>query len=257
MATNVGEESSSHPPTAKRPRIEKRRFLPSWKTEFPWATYDHSNGIRCQYCMDAGKRNVFTRGCDKLKKDALSKHALTVDHKAATEAKAGRREMQQAVSHSFHDQELAVTAALRTVYFMAKKNLPNDHFSDLKHFLVVQGSTDIGNLSFQCGRGGRQFTYEHSESVRGFQEAIAAVVDEDLDKDLAHANFYSLLTDESTDIATDHNLVMYMRYVLEGEVQSRFLNLVELPGGTAPEIVDTVLKVFTSIGVFHLKSFAV
>ena len=131
----------------------------------------------------------------------------------------------------------------KTVYFMAKKNLPNDHFSDLKHFLVLQGSTNIANLSFQCGRGGRQFTYEHSESVRGFQEAI---VDEDLEKDLSSSKFYSLMIDESTDIATDHNLVMYMRYVLDGEVHSRFLGLVELPGGTAPEIVDTVLKVFTA-----------
>ena len=51
---------------------------------------------------------------------------------------------------------------------MAKKNLPNEHFSDLKQFLLAQGATDICALSFQCGRAGRQFTYEHNESVRGF-----------------------------------------------------------------------------------------
>ena len=56
---------------------------------------------------------------------------------------------------------------------------------------------------------GGQFTYKHSESIRRFQEAIAAVVDEDLDKDLSRTNFYSLI-DESTDIATDHNLVKYV-----------------------------------------------
>ena len=94
--------------------------------------------------------------------------------------------MQRALAHSYRDQELAVIAALKTVYFMAKKNLPNEHFSDLKQFLLAQGVTDICALSFQCGRAGRQFTYEHSESVRGFQEAIiAAVVDEDLDRDLS------------------------------------------------------------------------
>ena len=96
------------------------------------------------------------------------------------------------MAHSYRDQEKAVIAALKTVYFMAKKNLPNDHFSDLKQFLLAQGSTDIGALSFQCGHGGRQFTYEHSENVRGFQEAITAVVDEDLDDDLSCSNFYSL-----------------------------------------------------------------
>ena len=60
----------------------------------------------------------------------------------------------------------------------------------------MQGSTDIGGLNFQCGREGRQFTYEHSESVRGFQEAIAAVVDEGLDKDLSTTECYALLIDE-------------------------------------------------------------
>ena len=202
--------------------------------------------MRCQYCIDAGKHNAFTRGCDKF---VLSKHALTVDHRAAIEAKACRRDMQQALAHSYRDQELAVISALKTVYFMAKKNLPNDHFSDLKQFLVIQGSADIGRLSFQCGRGGRQFTYEHSESVRAFQEAIASVVDQDLDKDLSQSKLYSLTIDESTDIATDHNLIMYMRYVLNGEVCTRFLDLIELPGGTASEIVETVLKVFTLRGM--------
>ena len=65
----------SHPSTAKRPRLEKRKFLPSWKMDFPWVIYDTARGMRCTYCMDAGKKNAFTSGCDKLKKDALSKHA--------------------------------------------------------------------------------------------------------------------------------------------------------------------------------------
>ena len=40
----------------------------------------------------------------------------------------------------YKDQELAVVAALRTVYFMAKKNLPNDNFSDFFYaFFGVAG----------------------------------------------------------------------------------------------------------------------
>ena len=165
MAVQAGKSPPNHPSHAKRHRIEKRQFLSSWKTAFPWVVYDRVDGMHCQYCMDSGKTNVFTKGCDKFKKDALTKHAHTVDHRAAIEAKAGRSDMQQALTHVYKDQELAIVAALKTVYFMAKKNQPNEHFSDLKHFLVLQGSTDIANLSFQCGRGGRQFTYEHRESV--------------------------------------------------------------------------------------------
>lgn len=95
--------------------------------------------MRCQYCIDSGNMNVFTKGCDKFKKDALTKHAHTVDHRAAMEPKAGRSDMQQTLSHVYQDQELAVVAALKTVYFMAKKNLPDVHFSNLKHVLVFPG----------------------------------------------------------------------------------------------------------------------
>ena len=51
--------------------------------------YDRDHGMQCQYCVDAGKTNAFTKGCEKYKKDALSKHALTTDHRASIEAKSG------------------------------------------------------------------------------------------------------------------------------------------------------------------------
>ena len=51
------------------------------------------------------------------------------------------------------------------------------------------------------------------------------------------------MIDESTNLSVDHNLVIYLRYVLGGEIHCRFLNLVELPGGTGSEIVDAVLNV--------------
>ena len=180
--------ASGQPPSKRAKTVEvafcaRRRFMPSWKNDFPWVTV--SDGLmRCQYCTEAGKRNVFTTtGCDKLKKDALRKHALTNDHVAAVQAKAGRKDMQRAVANTYRQQELAVRAALRTIYFMAKKNLPNDMFSDLKQFQILQvsvaclsledyyhlfqqGGIDIQSLTF---RGGRRFTYEHTDSVHGFQ----------------------------------------------------------------------------------------
>ena len=70
------------------------------------------------------------------------------------------------------------------------------------------------------------------------------MIDEDLDNDSLQAEFYSIMIDESTDISSDHNLVIYLCYILGGEIYCRFLNLIELSGGKAPEIVDAVLNVF-------------
>ena len=71
---------------------------------------------------------------------------------------------------------------------------------------------------------------------------MAAVVDEELSRHLANTSFYSLPIDESTDIATARTLIVYVRYVHEGEVMNRFFELTELPGGPANTIVDTVLQ---------------
>ena len=89
-------------------------------------------------CTDAGKANTFTWGCDKFKKDVLMKHVATVDHRAAMEARSGRRDQERAVAMANQSQQQAVIVALKTVYFMSKKNLSNDIFPDLKHFLFLQ-----------------------------------------------------------------------------------------------------------------------
>ena len=86
-------------PAPKGPKLDTRQFLPLWKSEFLWVTYSDVDCMCCKFCIDAGKRNVFTRGCSKFKKDVLTKHAHMVDHQAAVEAKVGRSNMQQALAH--------------------------------------------------------------------------------------------------------------------------------------------------------------
>ena len=70
---------------------------------------------------------------------------------------------------------------------------------------------------------------------------MATVVDEELSEQLQAAPFYSILIDESTDIATDHTLIMYVRYVHGGEVCMRFFDITELFSGTASAILETIL----------------
>ena len=45
------------------------------------------------------------------------------------------------------------------------------------------------------------------------QEAIARVVDEELDELLQQYSFYSLMVDESTDVTTTQTLIIYIRCV--------------------------------------------
>ena len=70
----MAASTSSSGPVVKRPRIsstdttsvsERRRFVPAWKSEFPWVILVEG-AMRFQYCQDSGKHNVFTTGCNSL-----------------------------------------------------------------------------------------------------------------------------------------------------------------------------------------------
>ena len=78
------------------------------------------------------KTDSFTTGCNKFQKDSLRKHATTIDNRTAVEVRSARKDMQQSIANVKHSQEKAVVAALKTVYFMAKQNLANDIFGDMK-----------------------------------------------------------------------------------------------------------------------------
>ena len=106
-------------------------------TEYLWV-YCEGNKLFCHYCVESKKHNVFTSGCPKFKKDALKKHVVTVNHRAAVAVKAGRKDMQVAVATAHKSHERSVIAVLQLVYFMAKKNLPSDCSSDLKQLLISQ-----------------------------------------------------------------------------------------------------------------------
>ena len=70
---------------------------------------------------------------------------------------------------------------------------------------------------------------------------MAAVVDEELSEQLEAAPFYSILIDKSTDIATDHTLIMYVRYVHGGEVCMRFFEITELSStANAKQAADSI-----------------
>ena len=68
QVASMAASTSSSGPVVKRSRIsstERRRFVPAWKIEFPWVVLVEG-AMRCQYCQDSGKHNVFTTGCSSL-----------------------------------------------------------------------------------------------------------------------------------------------------------------------------------------------
>ena len=64
----------------------KRKLKRECFKGFPWLCHDSNRNILfCDYCIDAGRENVFTKGKSALfpKKDDIVKHKTSTDHKFA------------------------------------------------------------------------------------------------------------------------------------------------------------------------------
>ena len=74
-----------------------------------------------------------------------------------------------------------------------------------------------------------------------FLKVLATVIEEQLSH-VTKSSFYSLLMDESTDIAVKKQLVLVARYLVGGVGTTAFINIQDIPDGTADTIVQAILS---------------
>ncbi|XP_046574757.1 transmembrane protein C17orf113-like [Haliotis rubra] len=106
------------------------------------------------------------------------------------------------------DANPSVTAAMRTVFYMAKEDIPIQKYSSLMEFQKIEGNEDIAKLSV-----GSNATYMSQTAGEEFQESIAETIHKDVIKQIRAADMYSILVDESTDIAVNKQMILYARMV--------------------------------------------
>lgn len=84
----------------------------------------------------------------------------------------------------------------------------------------------------------------HYTSKRIVQEVVGILADQIENAQvsaMSHSQYYGLMIDESTDISTTKQLVLYGRYInQEGDPSSAFLKIMDLFDGTAERIVETI-----------------
>ena len=69
------------------------------------------------------------------------------------------------------------------------------------------------------------------KSVHTIRYRQLAPADEYLLKQLRAVRYYSIMINESTNISTSQMLITYVRFLFGGAVSTRFLQIVDLPGG--------------------------
>ena len=78
---------------------------------------------------------------------------------------------------------------------------------------------------------------------------MKAVIDNNLQRKLKKSKFYGLELDESTDISVSQNLMIYIRGVVDGYVETHFLSVKQLRGCTAEDIFESTKAVMKDKGI--------
>ena len=84
-------------------------------------------------------------------------------------------------------------------------------------------------------------TYSNAVSGRKFLLAIASVLKDKLIEEVTTSPYFSIMVDESTDIALESHLITYVTYLANdgiGQSKIEFLNLSGIPNGIASSIFE-------------------
>ena len=73
-------------------------------------------------------------------------------------------------------------------------------------------------------------------------QCLSLVIEERILSDMQSSDFFSLMTDESTDIAVLKQLVLVRRYLTEGGVKTSFLHIEDIINDRAETIEGAILQ---------------
>ena len=122
----------------------------------------------------------------------------------------------KAVERSLKDP--GIRAAMRTVFWMATEDIPMSKYPSLVHFLKCQGCDNLTRIDV-----GKNACYNSRTAGEDFQECVGEVIENYVVAAIKKAPFFSVLTDESTDISISKQMVTYVRIVTENFEPRTFL----------------------------------
>ena len=114
----------------------------------------------------------------------------------------------QASKNAVSRSEAPLTAAFRTVFWMAKEDLPISKYPSLVSLQKLQGCNNLCQISV-----GKNATYNSRIAGSEFQECISETIHQNIQTAVRNAKFFAVLLDESTDISISKQMVVYVRIV--------------------------------------------
>ncbi|XP_053409202.1 zinc finger protein 862-like [Mercenaria mercenaria] len=134
----------------------------------------------------------------------------------------------------------ARAAAFRCLYWLMKNEIP--HTTNYKSILDLCKEQVLNNL--------HKGDNDKGESQRFIQEAVLTMgnlVQRPLLNDLRASPWYSIMVDETTDVAVVKDLIVYARSLKDGKSCTEFMTVLHLSSGTADAILESLTNFLREI----------
>ena len=252
-----GEPSNKRPRTSNSSATSKHLigYRSAWATEYPWLEPVEADGcvtgMTCVLCKRFRAKNKYNQStvwtetpCISLRKDSVRRHSKCEQHKLAEQLEATRLASQrdggipQLLQSQLALQRKAVKGAMQYLYWLVLSEIPHTgNYGSLIDAVQFMGCDYFKHLHI-----GDNANYKSQRIIQEFLSVLADQIKLSQLNDLLRKSYYSLMIDETTDIAVLNEMVIYCRYVSNNSVKTAFLKIAELFNGTAECIEKTLLE---------------
>ena len=191
--------------------------------------------------------------CRSLTRLSLVKNAKSESHCFAVQMEADLCSSKKdggiamALQRVISAHRKAFIVALKSMYFLNHQEIPHTtNFVPLLELGESLGAYVGGNA--------------HYTSERCMQEVLQCLgetVAEPISSRVRQSPFFALCIDETTDVSVTKELIVYSRYIVDGEVRTSFLKIMEMCDGTAITIADAITKLCTDLDLIVFVAWVV
>lgn len=181
-----------------------------------------------------------------FKRSSLIDHIKSKDHRAALETPGLLKDRQKCEDTQHSAEHAAVLIALKSVYWLAVKNIP---LSKFKSFIDFQKDVGVNALSGLAKSQG--ISYDSDYAMNEFLKSLSETIEIDTCEALKDSPFVTVLVDESTYRTVTHRLVIYCKIVNPSALQPSTLYIinVQLDQDTGAAVSAAIYEEMSKRGV--------
>lgn len=251
----------------KKYKKERSDWDPKWPRTYLWLVRrEDKEGNAFMYytwCEEGKANNVFTKGCNKFKKDYLDNHIKTEAHISISKLRGGGTNNPNIITNFITQlgvEKSKVIGVMRNAYFCSKQNLALNVFPDLNNLIEYQ-IENHDTIDYQTpptkvlppplytqtlplpSTTSNYATYKNPKAGLKFIESISYIIEHQIVEEINKSIGWSILLDESTTITTDKYLAILSKHMVENEPVLLYLGMINLEKCDANSITRDI-KIF-------------